>query len=152
VSTKIIIPKVLALDPGVTTGYAEGTIRDGLMTIVSGQLEYSPFQLYLAMKLAKPTHIVCESFEFRRLARDNLELFSCELIGVVKMYVEEADITLKEQTAAQGKGHFSDSKLKSARLYRTGKPHANDAIRHLLQWFQFGPGFQFNTRGYESGI
>ena len=145
------IIRVLALDPGKTTGFAQGRIDDGLMIVSSGQLEYSPFQLYLAMKLAEPTHLVYESFEFRRHARDKLELYSCELIGIIKMFAEETECDIKPQTAAQGKAHFTDAKLKSALIYKPNKPHANDAVRHLLQWFQFGQGFQFNTRGYESG-
>jgi hypothetical protein len=151
-STQPTVVRVIAIDPGITSGYAQGRIEDGLMLVSSGQLEYSPYQLYLALKLADPTHVVCESFEFRRHARDNLNLFSCELIGVVKMFVEEWTIPFKPQTASQAKGHFNDDHLKKAHLYKPAKPHANDAVRHLLYWFQFGPGFQFNTRGYESGI
>jgi hypothetical protein len=144
--------KVIAYDPGITVGYAEGHIDDGLMTIVSGESKASHGTLWASLGLMKPDVIVCESFEFRRNARDNLELFSCELIGVIRLYAEINDCLLEMQTAAQGKGFFSDNKLRAAKLYRMGKPHANDAIRHLLHWYQFGAGYKFNTRGYESGI
>lgn len=144
--------KVIALDPGVTTGYAEGFIEDGLMTIVSGQMKLTHDGLWASLCLSMPDTLVCESFEFRRAARDNLELYSCELIGVVSLYCEQNKIPLVKQTAAQGKGFYSDHKLKADRLYRISMPHANDAIRHLLYWYQFGAGFKYNDRGYESGI
>lgn len=144
--------RVMALDPGVTTGYAEGHIEDGLMTVVSGQSKASHLELFGSIGMMKPDIIVCESFEFRRAVRDNVVLFSVELIGVIRLYAATANCELQFQTAAQGKGYFSDNKLKAARLYRVAKPHANDAIRHLLHWYQFGAGYKYNTRGYESGL
>lgn len=149
--TKVPELKAVALDPGGTTGYATGIIYDGLMRVISGQDQLTHKQLWLSLKLSAPDMIICESFEFRRNARDNLVLISLELIGVVKLYCEHYNKRLFMQTAGQGKGHFNDYKLKGARLYKSSRPHANDAVRHLLTWWQFGHGFQYNTRGFENG-
>lgn len=50
----------------------------------------------------------------------------------------------KLQTAAQGKGHFTNDKLKALDLYNRKTSHGRDAVRHILQWFHFQEGFQFN--------
>jgi hypothetical protein len=47
-------------------------------------------------------------------------------------------------------GYFTDKRLKTDNIFKEGRPHSNDAARHLLHWFQFGPGFQYNELGYES--
>ena len=141
----------VALDPGITTGYAIGIIDDGMMTVVSGQERYTHYSLWKFLKEETPDFIISESFEFRRAARDNLILYSIEMIGVIRLYCEGYDKPLHMQSAATGKGYYNDSKLQSARLYKPTRPHANDAVRHLLQWFTFGPGFKYNTKGFKSG-
>ena len=47
------------------------------------------------------------------------------------------------------KCHWSNEKLKAARVYKVANEHANDAMRHLLYWWTFGPGFKYNTNGFE---
>lgn len=151
--------KVVALDPGRTTGHATGLISEGLLEAHSGQDQWNHLQLYDQLRLAKPDIIVCEDFEYRNRARAGLDLYSRELIGIVNLYVQETrrdsnkanavSCTLTIQKAAQGKGFYSDGMLKKDKLHRPGKPHANDAMRHLLHWFTFGAGYQYNTRGYE---
>ena len=91
-----------------------------------------------------PNVIVCESFEYRSRARDNVELFSRELIGVVNLYDQmHEEVRLVMQTAAQGKAYFTNDKLKQMELYKVGKEHGRDAMRHFLQWLMFGQGFQY---------
>jgi hypothetical protein len=55
------------------------------------------------------------------------------------------------QMPASVMAYFTDKKLREAHLYKMGKPHANDAARHILYWFQFGPGYKFNKKGYFAG-
>lgn len=105
------------------------------------------------------TIIVCESFEFRRNERDrnrtNIVLDSKEYIGVVKLYKDMFDHTTAQkpdnhvgldvvfQTAATGKGFWTDQKLQAVRKQSTPKskwPHANDAMRHLLHYMVFKMG------------
>lgn len=135
--------KVVALDPGVTTGFALGLITNDKFWVGYDQEKLSHRNLFQLLAEIDAPYVICESFEFRQKAREGLELFSCELIGVVKLF----DATnLCMQTAAQGKGHYNDIKLKKMDLYVPGKDHGRDALRHLLHWFTFSNGFQFNKK------
>mgnify|MGYP001203850632 FL=1 len=142
--------KVLALDPGVTTGHAVGIIEDGLMTVSADQVKWSHQDLWDALGNINPDVIVCESFEYRNQSRAGLVLYSCELIGLVKLLTEMyRSVELCMQTASVGKGYYSNTLLKKHGVYIAGKPHGMDALRHLLQWYTFGPGYQYNTKGFK---
>lgn len=151
--------KVVALDPGVTTGYAAGIIENGKLGVISGQDRWNELQLYLQLQMSKPDIIVYERFEYRSQKAynvDNADLFPRNLIGVINLYAQQREgqnsIEVYTQMPAQvlgKKAHFSDERLKASRVYKVANPHANDAMRHLLYWWQFGSGFQYNTNGFE---
>lgn len=146
--------RVIALDPGVTTGVAYGTLRDGQMTVFAEQWEWDHIQLYGKLLDYNPDVIVCESFEYRAKARVGLNLYPVELIGVVKLYAgkelnDGGGPTLCMQTAAKGKGYYSDTHLKNNGVYVRGVGHGMDALRHLLQWYTFGPGYKYNQKGFQ---
>lgn len=155
--------KVVALDPGVTTGFVTGLIENGKLKLASGQAKWNELQLYLQLKLNKPDIIVYERFEYRAERHgaygdlSNVQLFSRNLIGVVNLYIQERESQGTEilcypqmPTYALGKNaFFTDQKLKTSGVYKVANPHANDAMRHILQWWQFGSGFQYNTNGFE---
>jgi hypothetical protein len=139
--------KVMAIDPGKTTGYCYGQIYQDV-------LEYYPFQridevddLWEKLTTFQPRFIIIEDFEFRKQSRAGLVLFSVELIGVTRLYslIAQHQVTVFIQKAAEGKGYYRDETLKSKNLYKRGIPHAMDASRHLLQWYTFGYGYQFNN-------
>jgi hypothetical protein len=132
--------KIVSLDPGVTTGYSLGIIADNAFFVSCDQEKFTHKNLWDLLSEVDPNIVVCESFEYRNKARDGLELYSCELIGVVKLFNPPH---LRMQTAAFGKGHYNDTKLKKMNLYVPGKDHGRDALRHMLQWFTFGPGFSY---------
>lgn len=145
--------KVVALDPGVTTGYAIGHIDEGLMYVRAGQEVWSHGDLWTQLKLAEPNAIICESFEYRNnKQRAGLVLYSCELIGIVHLFcspsVRTPSVKLFMQTAAKGKGYYSNSHLQNSGVYVRGIPHGMDAMRHLLHWYTFGPGYQYNKHGF----
>jgi hypothetical protein len=146
--------KILAFDPGITTGYAVGylDVEKGLLTIGASQEKFSHDVLLQYLIDTKPNLIIYEKFEYRNRARPGLELFSRELIGIIKLYYayNSFSTTLVEQTPAQAMGYFTDKKLKELEIYQPGKPHAMDALRHLLQWYQFGAGYQYNKLGFKS--
>ena len=147
--------KAIALDPGVTTGYAVGVIDEGKMLVVTGQERWNHLGLYAFLEDNVPDVIVCERFEFRKKSREGLELFSRELIGVANLYAQlfmAPPHTLKMQNAMKDSPstYFNDNRLREDHIYKPGKDHSNDAARHLLYWFQFGSGFQYNQHGYES--
>lgn len=145
---------IIALDPGVTTGYATGKIEEGQMKVVTGQERWVHSELWGFLEDSQPDVIISEMFEFRNKARTGLELFSRELIGVVHLYCQlymENTEPYMQMPSVIG-GFFTDDRLKKDNIFKEGRPHANDAARHLLHWFQFGAGFQYNTAGYLSAI
>lgn len=142
----------IALDPGITTGIATGLIspEDGIMEVGAMQQIWRVADLWDFLEEQKPTFIIYERFDFRKRARKGLELFSRELIGVANLWAEKATerCVVTTQTAAEGKGYYTNAKLKESNVFRPGKEHANDALRHLLHWYTFGPGFKYNTNGF----
>lgn len=144
--------KIVALDPGVTTGFAVGHINDGEMTVRAGQEAWSHQELWAQLHLAEPDAIVCESFEFRNNARKGLILYSVELIGIVHLFCSPSyrnpSVALYMQTAAKGKGYYTNTHLQATGVYVRGIPHGMDAVRHLLHWYTFGAGYEHNTKGF----
>lgn len=151
--------RVLALDPGGTTGWFTYTaeVLPALDTPyrthhdvkwASGHLgrEEHHYQLYalLEMQAVQEFYIVCESFEFRNRARPGLDLSSKEYIGVVKTFIQERAKepnapVLVMQTAAVGKAFGSDKKLEKLGIQvcppsRWPHMHINDAGRHLVRF------------------
>lgn len=149
--------KVIALDPGKTTGYSVGYLRDEdpIFRFHSFQEKFNHVQLYEFLQEEVPQWIVCESFEFRNRVRPGTELISAELIGVVHLFTALYKNGLSFQNAsthgAGGRnGPFQDKILRQKGIYKPGKPHAMDSLRILLYWYEFGKGFQFNTKqGYK---
>jgi hypothetical protein len=142
--------RVVALDPGVTTGIAEGAINnEGHLDFQADQAQISLKFLWEYLHRVKPDHIVYETFEFRQgKQRGNLELFSRNVIGVIQLYVELHDIHVAPQKAAQAKEFMSNERLKEEQAWLKGKEHARDAIKHLLYWFYWGAGYQYNEKGH----
>jgi len=147
--------KIAALDPGVTTGYAEGLINEeGHMYVVCGQSRWSHLELWGWLEDHQPDVIITERFEYRNRARSGLELFSRELIGVANLYTQMVmppphELVMQPAGTVVGKtSYFNNDRLKKEGLYKPARDHAMDALRHLLYWFEFGSGFQYNKRGY----
>ena len=149
--------KIVALDPGKTTGYSVGYLKDDdpIFKFESMQGRYDHGGLYHLLEGILPDWIVCESFEFRNKVRAGTELISAELIGVVHLYTHFFKNGLTFQNASThgaggNNGAFQNSILKQKGIYKSGKPHAMDSLRILLYWYEFGQGFQFNKRqGYQ---
>lgn len=139
--------RILAIDPGITTGVVIALIpADGPVLLSIDQARLDHMAYWTLLLHVAPHFLVCESFEYRNRARDNLELYSCELIGITKLYEQTFTTTaLKMQPASMGKS-VSDAMLRKQNLYVRGNPHGRDALRHFVYWFQNGQGFQFNTK------
>jgi hypothetical protein len=144
--------KVIALDPGRTTGYSVGIMRpETEFEFISKQAKLSHEQLYDLLFETKPDCVVCESFDFRNGVRTGTDLISAELIGVVHLFAVQAKKRLDLQSAsthgAGGKhGRFNNVNLKRMGIYVPARPHAMDSLRILLYWYEHGKGFQFNNR------
>lgn len=144
--------RILSIDPGGTTGYtfmvcSENPTHMQMGKSSGGQLGPDPHhaELHCLLDDYDPTVVVCEEFTYRIVGQHGsgstpgVNLISKEYIGVVKLWVVQyPDIwtpTLYMQMPyiAVGKQAFwSNDKLKQLGLYKRGKPHQNDATRHLL--------------------
>lgn len=135
---------ILALDPGKTTGYAIASIdRESL--IGYGQYEFSHSGLWEFFP-ALVDYVVCESFEFRQGKQLGVDLYPCELIGVVKLWVDirgRCELYMQPAHIQGKKAYFSDKLLKELGLYIKGCEHGRSAVKHLLHWLAFGPGSRF---------
>jgi len=145
--------KVLAIDPGIMTGYAQARIKRGKLHYIVFQATDEVDDLWRRLKELEPRFIVCESFEFRgghHRAATGIEYFPIQLIGVARLYAEVAEhqCSCFLQTPAQGKGYYTNPVLKQHGYIKRGMattvPHGIDAMRHLFQWFTFGPGYKHN--------
>lgn len=154
--------RILALDPGGTTGWATYTAEK--MVNPEGGVEYYKERFdcgqigpqehhykldrFLGLQHTQEFTVVCESFEFRQHDnhRQNVELISREYIGVVKQWhqalapegYDDSGVKLVFQTAALAKGFIPDKgpqankKIREAGLWYPNSVHAMDATRHLL--------------------
>src|SRR5438045_629444 len=110
--------KVVSLDPGKTTGYSIAVVDDPRrFGFCYSQREMSEKQLVDLLYRINPDHVVCESFEYRNVARTNLDLTPVRLIGAVNYYHQFSKCELHMQKSAVGKGHFTDEKLKKLGIY-----------------------------------
>lgn len=139
--------RVIAIDPGVMSGYAYAEVENGHCSFFPFQMTDDVDDMWRRLVKFQPRHIIMEDFEYRGGRRTTgLNLFPVQLIGVARLYELNAPggkCALFLQKAAQGKAYYSDNMLKSLHLYKRGVPHGTDASRHLLQWLTFGPGYQY---------
>lgn len=138
---------VLSLDPGVTTGYCAGCLDSNTFFLAPGQEQLGHREIYKLLTAWSPDHVVCEDFEFRPgiySQQDALVLTSLEYIGVVELWCDPG-VKLYRQKAAEGKGYFSNEKLKQLGVYKQNLAHGMDALRHLLHWFVFKEGYKYNN-------
>lgn len=138
----------MGIDPGVMTGYCKGTLEDNTLVLEPRQVTDDVDDVWRYLESLKPRHVVIEDFDFRQKSRAGLNLFPVQVIGIVRLW-ELMSITqtaVHLQKAATGKSYYTDNVLKQHDLYKRGVPHGLDALRHLLHWFTFGPGYQFNQK------
>jgi hypothetical protein len=146
--------KVVSLDPGITTGWTYGEIERAVLTdptsislvFKAGCNRWDHFDMWRWLRVMDPHIIIYESFEFRQKARDNVELFSRELIGVANLYHQATDkcTAIYKQSPSEAMGFFTNRRLKEMNCYPPGPEHPKDATRHLLHWWQFKAGAQYH--------
>jgi hypothetical protein len=131
--------KLLSLDPGGTTGFA---IRDSEV-IRGGQLAWDEHHRHLwdLLDFERPDAVVCEEFQYQIRRNQGVDmpgivLVSKEYIGVAKIWCDLRGKVYHEQKLSSLK-FWDDDKLKKIGLYEPGKPHRNDAVRHLLYYITF---------------
>lgn len=156
--------KVLAIDPGVTTGYCQAIVYGGKLSYYTFQMTDEVDDLWRRLQDEAPSFIICEDFEFRgghHKAATGINYFPLQLIGVARLYAElqpAGQCACILQKPAQGKAYYTNPVLKAQghlpRGAATNVHHGIDAMRHLFQWFTFGPGFKYNSgeKDWASGI
>lgn len=135
--------RILALDPGGTTGWA---IYQHGMDWDRGQLTGQHHDdLWQLIDTYYPDTLVYERFLYQRREVTkgvSLVLDSLEYIGVAKLWIQRnpKGRRLVEQTPHQGKHLWTDDKVKALGLWLPGLPHAMDATRHLLYFLAITQG------------
>ena len=148
--------RVISLDPGGTTGYTLA-YKDGQhLYIAPCQAELDHRGILGLLIETQPNYAICEDFEYRPgVARPYIVLVSLEYIGVIKLFCgpgysisgghSETPLFMQKAMVAIGdKAFYNNEKLKHMGLYKRGVPHGLDSMRHLLRWFFFAYGSQFN--------
>jgi hypothetical protein len=134
--------RLLALDPGGTTGYALFT---DLQKSESGQIDTSSFPLAivnLSRLLGERVvdHIACEDYRVYDHKSDDhkwSDVHTVRVIGCILTLAYQKGITVSFEMAQQPKTFCTDDKLKDWGFYDAGQRHARDAVRHACYWIMF---------------
>lgn len=125
--------KILAVDPGVTTGMA--TFDTETKKWRRWQIGPEDHHELLWDEMREVDELVCEDFNFRpNPNRRKVILKSVEYIGVMKLYSSGHGAPLRIQLPSQAKGLWTDDKLKKLGLWEPSLKHAMDATRHMLYY------------------
>lgn len=132
----------LAIDPGLTTGWA--TYADGAGHFKSGECrgrdvfyEWMASQWGMEMESRgwglPPDVVVIERWDVRK---DTFGKSAQEdaryIIGAVEWWATGAGISYTEQRPAEAKSFSTNDKLRALGWYTGGEGHGDDAARHLL--------------------
>lgn len=147
--------KLLAIDPGLTTGWAAWNLPGGEVSFSSGMVEGGRFAFYewlypvVSAHYSEDQHyspygasadgvpftIICESFTITQAtARKSPQPDPWRIIGHVEALCYRDDIPLVFQAPSEAMAFSKNDKLKALGWYKPGAGHDNDAARHLLLW------------------
>ena len=125
----------LAIDPGKTVGWATGYRGD------EGYIELMGCGELPSHESIRRIGEVIEIFGVQRVAIERPSMkprtggddisreVGRELNNVL---IDEYEMPIHWQTASDAKGVITDKRLKDMGFWMPGKPHARDAIRHLI--------------------
>lgn len=127
--------RLLALDPGETTGYAifhncELVEASSFETYKEGQINWQ--NLIEHVGAVAYDEVVCENYRIysHKLSRHSFsEVPTLRIIGGIELLCHQEDMSIHYQMAATVKGFMTDKKLQEWGFFGTNK-HARDAIRH----------------------
>lgn len=148
--------RLLALDPGETTGWSifdcypplPSAIAGQVALAACGQLDTWPIgnaidNLSTLLEAHKPTFMVHESYHvYKWKTQDHTwsEVPTVQVIGVIATLAHQRipPLVVAQQTAQQAKNFVTDSKLREWGFYQRGQRHARDSIRHACYYLLFG--------------
>jgi len=129
--------RVLALDPGGTTGLAQGWWHaDGALDFTSWELEtleaLAAVEQFASAPRGSPRAVVCESWTPRPGIR-TFQPEALESIGAARYLCWQYHVPFTLQSPADAKRFATNAKLKILG-WRNPSPggHADDAARHLM--------------------
>jgi len=132
--------RLVALDPGETTGYA---------TFIDGKFSFTR-QIDTKNNYKE---LMCEIIHFNSplLVYEDYKIYpglakmhtlsgvpTLKLIGAIEFMCLMNNYQVFTQMASTAKGFVTDEKLKGWGFYLKGKPHSMDALRHGLHFLLFG--------------
>jgi hypothetical protein len=147
--------KILALDPGETTGWCTLELKASDSPLASraevrphycaGQIVTNPIEqatplLTKLFEEQKPDHIVCEDYRvysWKTKSHSWEELHTPQLIGSIRTLAQQLNIPISFEMAQQPKQFVTDEKLKEWGIYHRGMKHARDAQRHAIYFLLF---------------
>lgn len=147
----IVPERLLALDPGETTGWClfkQGQLfhwgqqdckKPGYKTAIPDG--NAILKLFAD---TQPTVVVCEDYRiYAQKSETHIgkTLFTPKLIGMIDLHCEMQNLPVTYQMASAAKGFCKDDKLKRWGFYEEGLKHSRDAIRHACYFLLF------NNRG-----
>ena len=122
---------IVAVDPGEMTGWARS--HEGSFASGEAPLSQVLHTIHETIRQGFKVVIICEDFiitpETLKKTRQDSALNGR---GALWFMAEEYGSEFILQTAASAKSFSTDDKLKRVGWHTPGKPHANDAARHLL--------------------
>lgn len=141
--------RILALDPGLTTGscildidtrYQYIPINSDCSKLVVSAEELKDIHAIKDMiDKYKPEVIVFEEYRLydtKASSKIGSDFQEVQLIGQIKLVAEQLQIPIHNQMAVQAKKFYTDKKLKELNLYKISK-HVRDALRHALYFYDF---------------
>jgi len=141
--------RVLALDPGETTGVAHfeygmlvSSSQIATKTIAEGLTNLKRVIDTAFGSLDHLSAIVVEDYRvYAWKAKQHIgdSLHTARLIGAIEVLALQYDVPLFKQSAQIAKQFVTEVKLHEWGFYQKGLPHARDAIRHAAYFTLFGP-------------
>lgn len=156
--------RIVALDPGGTTGWATFSWRQEEDEIAAhawnvGQISgthHDKLDAFLGELYLPEYRIVCETFQqYREL--DSAKLMSVEYIGVVRRFAQNRGVTVYWQSSSMGKisktSFVKPPNIRRLGLWSSGQRHAMDALSHLLCYMinYGGTTLEFRTKLLKDG-
>lgn len=151
----LYLGRVLALDPGETTGWCLMQLVKGNSDVLraaevrpsycAGQVLTSPVEhaVTILTKLIdeqKPDHIVYEDYKvYAWKTKDHswASLHTPQLIGTIRTIASQKGIPTSCEMAQQPKQFVTDEKLREWGIYLRGLKHARDAMKHAIYFLLF---------------
>jgi hypothetical protein len=120
--------RIAAFDPGKTTGWA---VRLDDAT-PQGQCPASEVGRIVDLACGYGVEVIVVEYDLQRAV--TFDPIACEVAGRIFEAARRDEIEVVTQTPSEAKFFFTDERLKERGLYTPGKPHQNDAWRHILRY------------------